>query len=377
VIDLVVGIDHAEDLTVMAVGLVLSGGAPVLTFMAGALVALDERNVKFDVISTSGAGMLVGLLYAAPKRRTGDIKRDRAAALKNTVNMGVSDEIYDLLPVNFKVFYKPGLLADLYRQWLADVYRQWLRLFTPLRFADPRVQRYVTDLWALAFANLSPSSLNLSSLGLCAHAPWVEEFVDFERLKDFDGDFFINAYNLTRNKMEIFPKEKITADHFRAALAFPFIYPPYELNGNFYIEGSVIDPLNFEGLVQHTRLGDQEQHAVLVFDMMGAKKLMTRKPRDLYDAWVQSIMVPLAEISKDDLEVFRLKYQPKIKNMDLVHISLTEHVPKNHWPFVLDWSYSNLASLYKFGYQAGAECLTDKNRKLLTAAKSKARPSAH
>ena len=113
--------------------------------------------------------MLVGLLYAAPKGRTGDIKRDRAAALKNTVSLGVSDEIYNVFPVNFKVFYKPGLLADVYRQSLADVYRQWLRLFTPLRFADPRVQRYVTDLWALAFANLSPSSLNPSSLGLCAH----------------------------------------------------------------------------------------------------------------------------------------------------------------------------------------------------------------
>ena len=46
--------------------------------------------------------------------------------------------------------------------------------------------------------------------------------------------------------MEIFHKEQITADHFRAALAFPFIYPPYELNGNFYIEGSAIDPMNFE-----------------------------------------------------------------------------------------------------------------------------------
>jgi NTE family protein len=268
----------------MAVGLVLSGGAPVLTFMAGALVALDERDVKFDVISTSGAGMLVGLLYAAPAGGAGK----RREALKNTVSMGVSDEIYDRFPVKFKVFYKPGLLAD--------VYRQWLRLFTPLRFADPRVQRYVTDWWTLAFATLSPSSLDPSSLGLCAHAPWVEEVVDFERLKDFDGDFFINAYNLTLNEMEIFPKEKITADHFRAALAFPFIYPPYELNGNFYIEGSAIDPMNFEGLLQHTRLRDQEQHAVLVFDMMGAKKLMMRKPRDLYDAWVQSIMVPLAEI---------------------------------------------------------------------------------
>lgn len=131
----------------MAVGLVLSGGAPVLTFMAGALVALDERGVKFDVISTSGAGMLVGLLYAAPVG--GAVKRQEA--LKNTVSMGVSDEVYDRFPVNFKVFYKPGLLAD--------VYRQWLRLFTPLRFADPRVQRYVTDLWALAAATLSPSSL--------------------------------------------------------------------------------------------------------------------------------------------------------------------------------------------------------------------------
>jgi hypothetical protein len=89
-----------------------------------------------------------------------------------------------------------------------------------------------------------------------------------------------------------------------------------------------------------------------------------RKPRDLYDAWVQSIMVPLAEISKDDLDLFRLKYKPK--NMDLVHISLTKHVPESHWPFVLDWSYSNLASLYEFGYRAGVACLTDENRKLFT-----------
>jgi NTE family protein len=334
----------------MAVGLVLSGGAPVLTFMAGALVALDEHDVKFDVISASGAGMLVGLLYAAPAGGPGK----RREALKNTISMGVADEIYDRFPVNFKVFHKPGLLAD--------VYRQWLRSFTPLRFADPRVQRYVTDWWTLAFAALSPSNLDSGSLGLCAHAPWVEEVVDFARLKNFEGDFFINAYNLTVNQMEIFHKEQITADHFRAALAFPFIYPPYELNGNFYIEGSAIDPMNFEGLVKH--MGAEKRHAVLVFDMMGAKKLMIRKPRNLYDAWVQAIMVPLAEISKDDLEVFQHKYQPKT-NMDLVHISLTKHVPENHWPYVLDWSYSNLASLYEFGYQAGVACY-EENPKLFT-----------
>ena len=122
-------------------------------------------------------------------------------ALKNTISMGVSDEIYDRFPVNFKVFSKPGLLAD--------VYWQWLRSFNPLQFVEPRVQRHVTDWWTLAFASLSPSNLDPNSLGLCAHAPWVEEVVDFERLKDFDGDFFINAYNRTVNEMKIFRKEKI------------------------------------------------------------------------------------------------------------------------------------------------------------------------
>ena len=60
-----------------------------------------------------GAGMVIGLLYAAPKGMT------RQEALRNTVNMGVADEIYDQLPVNYKVFFKPGQLAELYRNFLA------------------------------------------------------------------------------------------------------------------------------------------------------------------------------------------------------------------------------------------------------------------
>jgi NTE family protein len=78
----------------MTIALVLGGGAPNLTLMSGAVAALDDAGVEFDIVSTSGAGMLVGLLYAAPKGREGDIRRDRAAALKNTVNMGVHDAIY-------------------------------------------------------------------------------------------------------------------------------------------------------------------------------------------------------------------------------------------------------------------------------------------
>jgi len=63
--------------------LVLGGGAPNLTLMSGALYALDEKGVKFDVISTAGAGTFIGLLYVAPRGM------DSKQALKNTVNVSI------------------------------------------------------------------------------------------------------------------------------------------------------------------------------------------------------------------------------------------------------------------------------------------------
>ena len=107
----------------MANALLLGGGAPTLTLESGALAALLDHDVKFDAISTAGAGMLIGLLYAAPK---GTSPRQ---ALENTREMGVHDAIYDLFPVNFKVFHNPGSLADRYRQWLQSLPRlQSMRL---------------------------------------------------------------------------------------------------------------------------------------------------------------------------------------------------------------------------------------------------------
>ncbi|SUX54805.1 patatin-like phospholipase family protein [Chromobacterium vaccinii] len=97
-----------------SIALVLGGGAPNATLMAGALVALTEAGVKFDIISASGAGAIVGLLYAAPRQG------DALAALSRLADMGVSDRIYSLFPVNYKVFNKPGPLADAWRSLLSN-----------------------------------------------------------------------------------------------------------------------------------------------------------------------------------------------------------------------------------------------------------------
>src|SRR6266496_3829906 len=88
------------------IGIVLSGTAPAMTLMSGAMLAFDEYNVKFDVISTTGVGGLIGMLYLAPKGKT------RKQALSDLPNLFVSDWLYGVVPINFKVFHKYSPLAS-------------------------------------------------------------------------------------------------------------------------------------------------------------------------------------------------------------------------------------------------------------------------
>src|SRR5919106_2951605 len=129
--------------TAMSSALLLGGGAPTLTLQSGALAALDEKGVEFSAVSTAGAGMVIGLLYAAPKGMT------RQEALQNTVNMGVADEIYNAFPVNYKVFFKPGDMADVYRNFLA--------MMTQPPVARTPADRLLGDRMASVSATLSPS----------------------------------------------------------------------------------------------------------------------------------------------------------------------------------------------------------------------------
>jgi predicted patatin/cPLA2 family phospholipase len=200
---------------------------------------------------------------------------------------------------------------------------------------------------------------------MCDHAPWIDEVVDFEKLKDFPGEFYMNAYNVTDRRMELFGKEEITPDHFRAALAFPLIYPPFRLNGKTYIEGSALDTLCFEGLLRYrdaqlkAERGNRARHKrlalqvplrhVVIFDVLSSDQII-REPVSLYDAWVQSIMIPLVEIAHDDIKLFEYQYN-KEWNLELMRIKFD--IPDRHWPKVLDWSYSNLSTLYDIGYHAG------------------------
>lgn len=317
--------------------------------MAGALTAFLEQGIQFDVISTAGAGALMGLLYTAPKGG------DPVQALKDWAQVGVSDLIYQHFPVNYKVFMKPGLAADQYRQWL---------LTNPLTApffdpASPMGSGLVSDWVKLGLATLSPSDLSPMSLGMCAHLPFAEQVIDFSAIPKLKHEFYINAYNMDRQEMTIWNKREITPEHLKAAFSFPMIYPPYELNGEKYIEGAAIDTLNFKALVNDDDNAPgmhRDIDTLVVFDILGADKLIS-SPRNLYDSWVHSIITPLVEIAKDDIRLFEYRYnrdpatgKPKRR---LLKVDLMGGIPDDHWPQVMDWSASNLELLFEVGHRAG------------------------
>ncbi|MGF6754974.1 patatin-like phospholipase family protein [Paraburkholderia sp. GAS42] len=330
--------------------LLIGGGAPNSTLIAGALAAFLDAGIHFDVISTSGAGALMGLLYTAPLN---DTPRE---ALARWAQIGVADSIYEFFPVNYKVFMKPGMAAGAYRNTLSSM--PWANTFFDSFGGNPAANLW-SDWTQLFLATMSPTDLTPQSLGLCAHLPFVEQVVDFDAVAAMQPEFYINAYNLTKEHMTTWGKRDITPAHVRAALSFPFIYPPTEIDGNDYIEGAALDSINFKPLVSDDDGAPglhRDVDTLVVFDILGDDQLI-RKPRNLYDAWVRSIITPLVKIAKSDMRLFELQH-----NIDpltgrfkrrLLKVDLTGGIPPDHWPEVLDWSESNLKLLFDIGYQAG------------------------
>src|SRR5262245_24806656 len=175
------------------IGIVLSGTAPGMTLMSGVMLAFDEYKVKFDVISTTGVGGLIGMLYLAPKGKT---RRD---ALLELPNLFVSDWLYGLVPINFKVFHKFSPLATRFYEL-----RKKLPKFKIAPGEADEVKRFFNDwmeLWATAF---TPVSARFIRQGLMSHVPLVDDLVNFDDLNKSDTRFYLNAFSLANRRLRIF-----------------------------------------------------------------------------------------------------------------------------------------------------------------------------
>lgn len=358
--------------------LFLAGGAPNMTLTSGALLALHEEWVNkkpgqtFDIISMAGAGAVVGLMYLSPKGMTVE------QALHSTKDFGISDLIYSMLPINYKVFAKSGPFADLFNDYWYSLPE--VRAATR-QYGMSRAQQLYCDTLLFEGAMMCPTDVNYFSQGFCGHPRIIDELIDFDQVRWVKPYIEVNAFRLDgpeeyRGPCD-FKKEEITPHHLRAALSFPFIYPPYEIDGLHYYEGAafqVINPID----MKDAGLDFADIERFIVLNPM--KREFIQAPRNLWDAYAQSVMMPIAALAEfatggiqRDLKGKLTKKLPNVASLagqdvdiplfllpyfDDVNrkwYSADFHVPAEHLPYVFDWSRSNLEIMFECGYRAGLE----------------------
>ncbi|MCF8501889.1 MAG: patatin-like phospholipase family protein [Rhodospirillum sp.] len=326
--------------------LVLGGGAPNFTLMTGALLALEEKGFHFDVVTGAGGGGAVALSYLAPKGVS------RIVALKSTMNLGVSDAIYKVLPVNYKVFQKGGKLSAAFRNFRSKM-PGYSRIMNQTGMSNN--QKFVSDLiqawWALTTPTLSMMPW---SKGLCANDSFVTEIVDFDKLKTIDEAVYLNTYSITNHKMVVISKDEINETTFGASGAFPFIYPPAEVLGNCYIEGATQEACNFAGLLRYMKDTGNKIDNLVILNAFGNEQYL-QKPKSLWTAYGQSIIAPLIALDKANLTIFhdKLRFwnETQDENARMNVLCLDFPIPPDWAPTALDWSRSNLERLFYLGYE--------------------------
>lgn len=396
--------------------LVLSAGAPHSPLMAGALAALCEEHKRtFDVVYTSGAGTLIGLLFVAPKGRSPQ------EALRAIVDLGVSDAIYRFLPIGYKAFFKPGPFTQPIHRWAQQFklgnfpLRPMDKPITPIGHAynaavntlmtakDGAIKRTYNDLVDLWAAVITPTTLMPRSKGVSPPLPFLEDLVDFDRLRRFPGEFFANAFKVVhvpegdkasrsrppvseggkvrRSKVRrsglkavLFGKKDITPHHVRAAFAYPFIYEPVLIEGEHYFEGADRDPINFGNLLTGPDTRDIKT-VVLIDILAGLDRHLLRPPRSLWDAYGLSIMAPVVahakkEITRFEHEFYRYREMRKKIKPDEYPPGYPHGYPEKFEKVTFDisdeegqhlteWSYSNLSTMFKIGYKCGQKFWND------------------
>lgn len=390
---------------------VLGAGAPHASLMAGALAATYHAGKTFDVFFTSGGGALMGLLFVAPRIKT------PIDALRDVAEFGVDERIYRLFPIGYKTFFKQSRFTRQVREWAEHFKVEVAPRPFPGHAAppgyDPRQQRRrrlyndVVDFWASV---LTPPRLGPTSLGLCDHLPFLEDMVDFptanRRLPPsgldlsrpvpvllppapggeryvadlHPGWFYVNAYNLDAKELEQFQNKTaantptgsagaLTPAAIRAALSFPFIYPPQEINGARYCEGALIDPLNLPGVVDvvvnraTTRTTPTPEKIgtirFFLFDILGAlEEQLMSCPQSLWDAYGLSILTPVISLAKMSKKIFgKVPGSPELVRVDFT-------IPAKSRARPLDWSYANTTALWDEGWATGEKLVREHKRHL-------------
>ena len=326
-----------------------------MTLMSGAMLAFDEQDIDFQIVSTSGVGALIGMLYLAP--RDG---KTRAQALAELPNLFISNPLSALFPLNSRVFHKPGPFSGP----VNDLSKLIPRFNLNPRDKDQGKRLYndLLDLWVTAW---TPSTLNGDSKGLMTALPLVDDFVDFKALKSSSSDFYLNAFNAASRRLRIFTQHELDANTYAAGQAMGFLYPPQTFGKDVYTIGAAHDPTGLQAIWMHPNKAERPDLIVCLDSMSYA---YWREPHNIYDAFQLMLLNPIIALQRSiyaqyatveylynqNLDALHQGSSPPSKMPRLYRVPMEAEVQKGQYAKLLDWSHGSAMAFEQAGRAATA-----------------------
>ncbi|HCL56783.1 MAG TPA: hypothetical protein DHW82_07215 [Spirochaetia bacterium] len=349
--------------------LALSGGGPVVGLEVGALKALEKHGIDFDVFSCGCVGSWAGCLYNSfPDNETKKIEKLTAFFEK----IFVPDDIYSSFPVAtgaFIVDYAEDFNKTMKKMFDPATYQN---LFLPSRITEFMFQTWQNppktndevNLWISQASALNPLMRYMMELnyklpksgiaGLVKSTSFIESYIDFNQLLKSKKTVYLNAYNLTKQRIELFinrdndPKyASITPRALMAGSSVLHYTENPEMNGDKYCEGAVVDTVNFKDLVEN----HPDLNEVWVIRITDYKTI--KPPKNVIESELLGVMLPFDTIAADDVKLF--KYHLKDRGLDK-KIAVID-IEMKYQELTYDWNYSNLYKGIEAGYQGALKTI--------------------
>ncbi|SFM82625.1 patatin-like phospholipase family protein [Variovorax sp. OV329] len=362
----------------------LAGGGPAAGLHIGALQALEDAGIEFDVFTLSCIGAWVGIVYNT---------RTPGKRAKKTLDFFSEycfrdDASFSWFPVN------RGFAADMQAQWKAwagfpfSNKREWHNLVQPQEIlksmrnsmqlaADPgRWSAQHLNYWMLNdVLAVHPFTRYMTSLVYSSEINGLSKiyYDDSPVLKDvFSEDrlfaagapeVYHNAWRLPKDGqpgfMQIFHNRPdqvgdgkrgylpIEPRSLCACSALPYIEESVTIGEHEYTEGALVDTVNFKNLLRDHPDLDEVWVNRIVDDSQ------VRPARSLADSLANLPMQFAAEVGENDIKLFRqhllnqTRMRPRVVEVPIV--------PRTQVTF--EWKRSNLMQGYEEGQRAIAALL--------------------
>jgi predicted acylesterase/phospholipase RssA len=353
----------------------LSGGGPPVGLQVGALKALDEFDIEFDVFSTDCIGSWTACIYNSHH------KARRFEKMKQFYNACfVPDDVFDGFSVPVNIFVT-DYYRDFKRYWqkLFD-YHTYQGLFLPQRqieymmkylnpFNFPKTTTdlslmYTTAMSLNPYARLmfklvykSPRTGRSWLLGPENHGEeFVGRFIDFNKLMRTDALIYLNAFNLTQKNINLFVNrtehpiyKPITLQALKANSSILGYLENVDIDDQKYCEGAVADTVNFcDLLINHPDLDE-----VWVINILDYKEI--EPPKNQLEADLLAVELPFTTIAHDDIKLFafHLKEAGLDKKIKLIKIDLC------YKELDFFWKHSTLEKGIQVGYEGALATIHD------------------